>query len=345
MNQLPQSANPVLVTHSRGGVTESFHRGVVCIVNEAGAVVASIGDTSQVCYPRSALKYFQHIPLLVSGAFDHYGFTLSELAIMCGSHNGEAYHVEAARNILRKIGMDESALRCGSQSPTHKSDYLKLIRAGKEPSAIHNNCSGKHSGFLAYCKFMGLSTEDYLSFSHPLHLEIRRITALFHEMEEADIVSGIDGCSAPIFGMPVYNQAVAYKNLISASKFGSDISNACQLLVKAIMVHPEMIAGTKRYCSDLIRVTKGRIIGKTGADGVYSIAIPELKIGICIKLDDGRMGPQYNVAQAILEALNLLSADEKIQLRGYLETDIKNWAGNLTGRTTVSEIVRNVKLS
>lgn len=344
MNQINENCNPILVEHTRGGIPESFHRGVICVVDEAGAIKASVGDVKQVCYPRSALKYFQHIPLLLSGAFDHYGFTLKDLALMCGSHNGETMHTQGASHILNFIGMDASALKCGSQPPTLKADATALIREGKEPNVLHNNCSGKHSGFLAYCKFKGLSTENYLDPNHELHKEIRRITALFCEMNEEDLIMGIDGCSAPIFAMPVYNQAIAYKNLVAPEKFGPEIAEACHKVVKAVASYPEMIAGTKRYCTDLIAASKGRIIGKTGADGVYSIAIPAKKWGICIKIDDGKMGPQYNVAQALLEQLNLLEPEEAQALSSYLELDIRNWSGIHTGSTRVTAVIQNLTI-
>lgn len=345
MNQTDKITNPVLVTHSRGGITESFHRGVICVVNEHGNIIASLGDVKQICFPRSALKYFQHIPLITSGAFEHFGFTLKDLALMCGSHNGEDMHVEGANHILSKIGLNVSNLGCGSQAPTHKSDYVKIIRNGQEPTAIHNNCSGKHGGFLAYCVFNGLSTSDYLNLDHPLHQEIRKTSAMMHEMEPEELIPGIDGCSAPIFGMPVYNQAIAYKNLMAPEKFGTAIAKACHMITEAIATYPELIAGTKRYCTDLISVTSGKVIGKTGADGVYSIGIPSKKWGVCIKIDDGKMGPQYNVAQSLLETLNLVSEEEASKLQGYLESEIRNWAGLTTGKTQVTPIVQNLNLN
>jgi L-asparaginase II len=334
-----------LVTHSRGGITESFHRGVVCVVNEDGNIIASLGDVRQVCYPRSALKYFQHIPLIVSGAFEHFGFTLKELAIMCGSHNGEDIHSEATLGILEKIGMQVSDLGCGAQSPTHRKDYLKLLKAGLEPTALHNNCSGKHSGFLAYCKYHGLSTADYLDLDHPLHQEVRKITALFHELPADSLVAGLDGCSAPIFAMPVYNQALAYKNLVNSEKFGPDIQRACSMIVEAVSTYPEMVAGTKRYCTDLIRASKGQVVGKTGADGIYSIAIPSKKWGICVKIDDGRMGPQYNVAQSVLESLHLIGADVTSELHPYLDVEMRNWAGLVTGKSEVTQQLKDLNVN
>ena len=338
------TANPVLVTHTRGGITESFHRGVVCIVDKQGREVYSLGDVQQVCYPRSALKFFQHISLITSGAFDHFNFSLKELALMCGSHNGEEMHTQTARGILAKIGMGEEHLGCGAQTPTHKKDYVTLLKEGKEPGAIHNNCSGKHSGFLAWCVFHKQPTQNYLEAEHPLHIEIKRITALFHEMAAADLVSGVDGCSAPIFAVPVKNQAIAYKNLLNPEAFGDEkLNRACNLIREAITKYPEMVAGTKRYCTDLMAVTNGKILGKTGADGVYSIAIPSTGYGICIKIDDGRMGPQYNVAQQVLEQLGLLNNEEKMALHPYLINQNRNFAGNFTGETLTTPILAELK--
>lgn len=264
---------------------------------------------------------------------------------MCGSHNGEAIHTEGASHILQVIGLDKRALACGAQPPTHKSDYIRLIRAGENPSTLHNNCSGKHSGFLAYCKFMGLSTEDYLDLNHPLHIEIRKYAALFHEMETEELIPGLDGCSAPIFAMPVYNQAVAYKNLVNPEKFGPQIAAACKMITDAVTQYPEMVAGSKRYCTDLMQITSGKIIGKTGADGVYSLAIPDKKWGICIKIDDGRMGPQYNVAQSVLQSLGLINDIEENQLNMYLRTDNRNWAGHHTGYTEVTKTLKDIHLT
>lgn len=338
-------SNPVLVNHFRGGVVESFHRGVISVVDESGKERFSLGNTRQVCYPRSALKYFQHIPLLLSGAFDHFEFEPKHLALMCGSHNGEEIHTQTAAEILKKIGCVQDNLGCGAQPPTHKNDYLRLIRANEDPCALHNNCSGKHSGFLAWCKFHNQPLETYLQPEHSLHKEIKRISAIFHEIAESELVTGVDGCSAPIFGMPVYNQAVSYKNLTSPKHLGIEgIEKATERILSAIAENPIMIAGTKRYCTDLVAVTKGRIIGKTGADGIYSIAVPERKWGITIKIDDGRMGPQYNVAQALLIALGLLSEEEADQLKGYLVNDNRNYAGNMTGTTEIShELAQNLK--
>ncbi|HEY1045727.1 MAG TPA: asparaginase [Bacteroidia bacterium] len=335
-------SNPILVEVTRGGVLESFHRGVICIVDKDDKVVFEKGDIKQLCYPRSALKFFQQIPLMISGAVEHFGFTEKEIALFCGSHNGEAAHVETVRSILDKIGLDETYLQCGPQMPTLRDDQYALIKSDLPPLRIHNNCSGKHAGFLAYCVYKNYSTTDYIDPNHPLHLEILDVISDFHRYPKDKIKQGIDGCSAPIFAFPVYNQAVAYKNLICPESFGSEIAKACNTLVDAIVNYPEMIAGRKRYCTDLMRFSEGKLIGKTGADGIYSLGIRSKNLGVCIKVDDGKMGPQYNIAQSVVEQLGIFDEASNKQLRHYVNHENKNFGGLVTGETHVSAEVKLV---
>jgi L-asparaginase II len=331
--------NPILVELRRADVLESFHRGVICVVDEHNQVVYSKGDIHQICYPRSAMKFFQHIPLLTSGIFEKYNFTNKQLAVMCGSHNGESIHTEVVHSILTAIGMNEDSLQCGAQPPSLKKDYHQLIRNNQEPKAIHNNCSGKHAGFLAWSKWQSQNINNYLSTEHPLQKEIRRIVSDFYEIESNELQLGMDGCSAPTFAMPVLNQAIAFKNLVAPpSHFDDKTKEAAQRIVDAVTQFPEMVAGSQRYCTDLMRVTQGKIVGKTGADGVYCIGIPEKKWGIAIKIDDGKMGPQYQVAQELLKHLELLSPDEINELEKYREFEMKNFAGNITGKSLVVNI-------
>ena len=324
--------NPVLVNNFRADVVESFHRGSFCVVDQKSQLIWSMGDIGQIAFPRSALKYFQHIPFILSGGFDAFGFTEKDLAIMCASHNGEPMHVDAVTKILSTISLNPETLQCGVQQPAIKSDYSALIRNNQSPSVLHNNCSGKHAGFLAHCMHNKLDIVDYLSPKHALHLEIMKITALFYELEEKDLRVGIDGCSAPIFGMPLLNQALAYKNLISPMVWKDKaLESVCNRIVKSVIQYPELVAGTKRYCSDVMRITKGKVIGKTGADGIYCLAIPHKKWGIAIKIDDGKMGPQYQVAHEILLRLGLLSKKEENALMHHWQLENINFAGNSVG--------------
>ncbi len=331
--------NPILVELKRAEVLESFHRGVICVVDENNQVVYSRGDIQQVCYPRSAMKFFQHIPLITSGIFDSYGFTNQQLAVMCGSHNGESAHTAVVKTILDRIELNEDSLKCGAQPPALKKDYHEMIKNNQEPQPIHNNCSGKHAGFLAWSKFKQKATESYLSPEHPLQQEIRKVVADFFELKPEELQLGMDGCSAPTFAMPVINQAIAFKNLVCPPKhFDDKTKKAAERIVNSVVEFPDMVAGTQRYCTDLMRVTKGRIVGKTGADGVYCIGIPSKKWGIAIKIDDGKMGPQYQVAQELLKNLNLITEEEVAELEKYREFEMKNFAGNITGKSLVVNI-------
>jgi len=334
-----KTENPILVERYRGGVLESFHRGVICVVNKHNKIVFSLGDVEQICYPRSALKLFQIIPLLESGAVEHFGFTMEEIAIMCGSHNGEPEHLRVVHSILKKIGLDKSSLHCGPQYPTLNEDKNEMIKHDHKPEDIHNNCSGKHAGFLALCVFLDLDVENYFDANHPIQRIIKTVTAEMHEYPEDKIVTAIDGCSAPIFSLPVYNQAVAYKNLIYAEQFGHVRKKACETIISAVTDYPYMVAGTQRYCTEMMEICGNRIFGKTGADGVYSLGFIRENLGCTIKIDDGLMGPQYAVAQELIEKSGMFSEKDLQPLRHYAYQHVFNWNKWETGITKVNEEV------
>ncbi len=333
------NCNPILVDVFRGEVLESFHRGVICIVDADQKIIYSEGDTQQICYPRSALKFFQQIPLLASGAADALGLSEEELAVTCGSHNGEAMHVAAVDSILKKAGLERSALKCGAQYPTHRKSANALLASGQKAEAIHNNCSGKHAGFLAYCVFRGWDTEDYLNPQHPLQAEIRKLVSDFHAYPETLLHTALDGCSAPIYSIPVYNQALGYMHLAKFAKEDSSLGKACKRLINAAGKYPLMIAGTGRYCSDLMLQSGSRIIGKTGAEGIYSLAFTEEIIGACIKIDDGKMLPQYNVAQKLVRQSRILSDEQLTPLETYEESAITNYNKFETGTLRVNPAI------
>lgn len=331
--------NPILVEVFRAGVLESFHRGVVCIVDRDEKVVYSEGDIHQLCYPRSALKFFQQIPLLMSGAAEHFDFNTEEIAIMCGSHNGEDRHIQMVNSILKKIGLSPDHLLCGAQYPSDKRSANRLITSGEKPGAIHNNCSGKHAGFLAYSVFLGADIKTYLEPHHPTQTEIRRIAAQFHAMDEAAMHVALDGCSAPIYAIPVYNQALAYMRLVNPAFGDTKLREACDRVVHAAREFPFMIAGSGRYCTDLIQTCADELIGKTGAEGIYSLAFHKEIFGACIKIDDGKMLPQYNVAQKLVERSGLFSKETLAPLHHYMEEPLRNFNNWETGSIKVSDAI------
>lgn len=325
--------NPILVTRSRGAITESFHRGSICLINEKGEVVQALGDIHQMSFTRSALKLFQSLPLIETGTADALGFTEEELAITCGSHNAEEAHTKAVESILAKCGLDTSYLKCGAQMPTGRIPRKALMASNSKPTDLHNNCSGKHAGFLALCIHKGWPTEGYLEESHPVQELVKSTCAEMFEIREQDFVLGEDGCSAPNYATSLYHQALAYKNLV-VPQANEARNKACERVVQACLKHPFLIAGSDRYCTDVIRASEGKVLGKTGADGVFCMAFPELKMGAAIKIDDGKMGPQYTVAQAFVEALGIRLHED---LSKYRDTPIKNWNKHEVGTQQPSE--------
>jgi len=331
------SLNPVLVEVYRDRVLESFHRGVVCVVDANGKVIYSEGDIQQMCYPRSAMKLLQVLPLLMHGGMEKLGLTLEEIAVMCGSHNAEPEHLRVVNSILGKIGLDKESLRCGPQYPSSKKDANALIKADEKPHHIHNNCSGKHAGMLAMCRLMDWPVENYIDPQHPLQQMILDVCAEVYEYPKEQMVTALDGCSAPIFSVPVYNQAVGFKNLVNPETFAPVMQQACHTIIEAVSKYPFMVAGSKRYCTDMMQITAPYIIGKTGAEGVFCMAFTKEKIGVCIKIDDGKMLPQYNVAQALVEASGIFEAEKLAPLHHYMEEPIANFNKFTTGKIKVRD--------
>lgn len=339
MNLVP---NPVLVESWRGKTLESFHRGAICVVDKDKNVVFSAGNIHQICFPRSALKLFQHIPLIESGAFKHFGFNLTELAIMCGSHNGENLHQETVQGILQKIGLSENNLKCGPQMPSLKEDAQQLIQQKGSPKAIMNNCSGKHAGFLALSVFLKTDIRDYWKPEHPVQQRIKKVVAEMHETDEHSMDVALDGCSAPIFSLSVYQQAVGYMRLTGADvHLDSARQEACRLIMEAVTRFPYMIGGKNRYCTDMMQAYGNQIAGKTGADGIYSMAIPHLKLGATIKIDDGKMNPQYLVAQHLIDFLKIEALNSNSNLDRYRKEGQKNFNGFITGPLTIASGIFN----
>jgi len=324
--------NPILVEVYRANVLESFHRGAICVVNENNEIIFSKGNVEQICYPRSAMKFVQVLPLLVLGGIEKFDFTLQEIAIMCGSHNAEQEHLTVVESILSKIGLDKNHLYCGPQYPSSKRDADQLIRENKKPEHIHNNCSGKHAGMLALCQLINAPIHDYINPVHAIQQLILEYVEKIYEYPKEKMVTALDGCSAPIYSIPVLNQAIGFKNLVS-NHYEEKLANACKIVMEAVSKYPFMVAGSKRYCTDMMQITAPQIIGKTGAEGIFCMSLPKQKIGVCIKIDDGKMLPQYNVAQAFVEATGLFSQETLEPLHHYLQEPLINF-----NKLTVGEI-------
>jgi len=316
--------NPVLVEATRGPLVESRHRGSLAIVDASGKIILAVGDVAVPVYPRSAIKALQAIPLVESGAADALGFEDAELALACASHNGEAAHVNSARVMLMKAGLSEEALECGPQWPALMPDVAELVRADETPCPLHNNCSGKHAGFLGLARVMGVETTGYIKPEHPVQ---REIVAVLQELTGAELtadVCGTDGCSIPTYAGPLAGFARAFARFGTGEGLDPLRAEAAARLYEACVGEPFMVAGTDRFCTDVMTGLHGRAMVKTGAEGVFCTSVPEHGLGIALKCDDGATRASEVMMATILEALLDLDDEEAAVLDRKVNPVLKN---------------------
>jgi len=328
-----------LVEVWRGPIVESRHRGHIAAVTGAGKMVAALGAPDTVTFVRSSGKPFQALPLIVSGAADRFGLTVQEIAIACGSHSGEAVHVETVRSMLRKIGVDESALKCGVHEPFSAEVARELARNQQPPNVLQNNCSGKHAGMIGLARQVGAPTETYDQWTNPVQQMIGRTVSQFSDVSLDRIAIGRDGCGVPVFGVSVRAMALMYARLVAPpDAFDEHARDAAQRVVRAMISFPEMVGGTQhRLDTELIRAGNGRLISKIGAEGVYTIGVLPCNdwpsgLGLALKIEDGddhRARPP-----AVIEALRqlgVLTKPELTALADYAPTAITNRRGERVG--------------
>jgi L-asparaginase II len=279
--------DPVLIEVTRGPVVESRHRGAIVVVDAAGRRRAAIGDVEQVVFPRSAVKALQALPLVESGVADRFGFGNAELALACSSHNGEPRHVETAAAMLARAGRSGADLECGPQVPAAEAAAYDLIRSGQQPTALHNNCSGKHAGFICVCAHRGFPVKGYVEPEHPVQREITATLAAMTDTRLDASVRGVDGCSIPTYAIPLDRLALAFARFITGEGLSRDRSAAARRLAAACMAEPWMVAGTGRFCTAAMTALRGTLFVKTGAEGVFCAALPDSGLGIAIKCEDG----------------------------------------------------------
>jgi len=322
-----------LVHRTRGPLVECIHRGHIAVVDSEGSVIRSIGDPQYITFARSAAKPLQANPVIASGAAERFGFTESEIALVCSSHNGEPHHIEGVRSILAKIGLDESYLQCGEHAPLHPPSAKSLRNEGKKPGAIHNTCSGKHSGMLALARHIGASLDDYKRPEHPVQRMMRETVSSFAGLRPEAILLGTDGCGVPVFGMPIASLAAAYARFGAAIADSNERAQACRTIRSAIQAHPEMIAGEDRFDTALIRGTQGKLIGKMGADGVFAVAYPKLRLGFCLKIEDGSLTALYPAVAEALKQLGWVNEQEFQSIAEFHTVTIRNWGKDKVGVT------------
>ena len=318
-----------LVEVTRGQQVECVHSGSVAVVDLAGRVLYQAGDPEFVTFARSTIKPFQAAPFVRAGGLAHFGYSERETALLCASHSGETMHVEAVQSMLHKAGCDQHHLRCGCHIPMRYGADDR-VPADAVFTQLHNNCSGKHAGFLAACVQHGYPLDTYLAPEHPLQQQVRASVAHFAGVRAADLKMGIDGCSAPNYALPLARLALAYARLAQDAA-DSDYGDTLPLLFRAMTQHPELVSGTGRNDLAFMQTGAGDWVAKIGADGVQVIGVRSAGIGIAVKVVDGNMRALYTAAVAVLQQLGLVTAPEATPLAPWLRPQLHNFMGLWTG--------------
>ena len=325
------SQSELLVRVSRSGLTERQHRGFAVVVDGSRNIIYSLGDAHHKTYMRSCAKPIQSLPLVMTGAADHFQLTHREIALICSSHYAEEEHRQVLVSIMSKSGLDEGKLRCGTKTSL-KLDYaFELARRGEPLNQLFNDCSGKHLGMLLLCIRNNWILEDYLAPDHPVQQLIKKTLAEFCVLDEDELAAGIDGCSAPVFYLPLINMACAFNRLANPGLCPEKFRTASERIFASMTEYPQMVAGSGGFCTALMRVTGGRMVAKIGAEGVYCVGICKQRIGLAVKIEDGRMDVLSTVVIRLLEKLDLISSDEVEQLASFYRRPVLNDLGLKVG--------------
>jgi L-asparaginase II len=334
-----------LVEIKRGSITESSHYGHIVAVDGDGQVVTQVGAPERITYLRSSAKPFQAIPLITTGAADRFHFSTQEVAIACGSHNGDLEHIEAVKSMLDKVGLDESALKCGTHEPYSPDAAQRLRERGEKPNVLHNNCSGKHAGMLALALHLKSDIATYDQPEHPVQVAISQAIAQFSGLPVKSIAVGVDGCGVPVHGVPARSMAIMYSRLmLPHASFDNRTRAACERIVSAMTTHPEMIGGnTESLDTALMRAVPGRLIAKAGAEGLFTAGVDPCErwprgLGLALKIEDGDKGSRAR-RPAVVETLRQLSVlpDTALQaLSCYAKSIICNHLGETVGEAIAS---------
>lgn len=330
------TSNPVLVELWRGPAVESRHRGAFAVVDADGALQAAAGDIDRPVFPRSAVKLLQALPLVASGAADALGLGDAELALACASHGGEPAHVATAAAMLAKAGLDEAALGCGAHWPSFEGASRALARSGAEPGALHNNCSGKHAGFVCLGCLMARAqgadpaafVRGYVQPEHPVMREVGAALAAATGCRLDQAPMGIDGCSIPTYGLPLRQLALGFARAATGQGLSPGHARAAQRLRASVAAQPFMVAGSGRFDTRVMQHFGERVFCKVGAEGVYCAALPELGLGLALKMDDGNTARAAEVLVAELLAHRVARSEaDHAALAPWRPASLHNWNG------------------
>lgn len=334
-------ANPVLVELTRGDVVESVHRGAVAISDARGNVVFALGDIALPVYPRSALKPLQALPLLESGAAEAFHVTDEEIALACASHSGEPMHTQRVSAWLARLGLGEQDLACGTHPVRYEPVAEEMIRRGEKPTRIHNNCSGKHTGFLAVARHWDVATAGYERHDHPVQQAVAKATGEMAGIAQ-ELPWGVDGCAAPNYALSLASFAHALARFADPRELAPQRAHAVRRIVAAMIAYPELVAGTGRMCTTLMRAGGGRVAVKTGAEGVFAAIVPHAGLGIALKIDDGAGRAAETAIAFVLDRMGLVDHEA---VRDLIHTPLRNTRDAVTGERRPAAALAEARLT
>jgi|HubBroStandDraft_1064217.scaffolds.fasta_scaffold00055_36 L-asparaginase II len=318
---------PIFVEVLRGALVESRHRGAAAIVDSAGRIVRSWGDIERPVYARSAIKPLQALPLVESGAADRYGLGAAELALACASHHGQPIHVEAVTRWLERIGLGSGDLECGAHLPNDTASAQALIRAGTAPTAVHNNCSGKHSGFLCTARFKDEPTRGYIEPDHPVQQRVARVLGEMTGLDLGRAPRGRDGCGIPVIGTSLFGLARGFARLADPADLHDERRAAAKRLLDAMAAMPIMVDGASGLCNAVMSVAGRSVRLKGGAEGVYCAAMPGLGLGLALKIEDGGGRAAQLAMITLIDRLGGFDDAQRAALDSSLRPVLHNVAG------------------
>ena len=323
-----------LVEVTRGEVVECIHRGDIAVADSSGNLVCHAGDPQKYSYLRSAAKPLQAMNVHVSGAHEAFNFGGAETAVMCSSHYAEEFHLRTVRSILTKIGLTEEHILGGVVTSLNPAHALKLAWDNVELSPLFSDCSGKHAGMLAVCVHKQYDLPTYLSPDHPCQQNICRILGEICAIPVDRIDIGIDGCSAPVHAMPLLNMATGFARMANVDGLEEKFRKGAANIFHSMNSHPQMVSGTGGFCTELIRLTNGKLIGKVGAEGVYCVGVKDRDLGIAVKVENGSMAVLPPIVVSVLAQLDILDEYELQALDSFQRpqnvNDVKTVVGAVT---------------
>jgi L-asparaginase II len=322
----------VIVSVTRGEIVESRHEVVACLADARGTVTMATGDVERPVFLRSSAKPFIAAAVVASGAAECFGFDAKEIAVACASHNGEPFHVDTVRGMLSKIGLDVASLRCGAHAPSYEPAALALTAAGEAPSAVHNNCSGKHAAILAMCVHLGLDPTTYLEVAHPAQQRILALCARLAGEDVSSLPLGVDGCGIPVYATSLRRAAQSFARFATLDRVADDDARALEIVRVAMQAEPRYVGGSERFDTALIEVTGGRIVGKAGAEGVHADALLREGLGLALKVADGARRAAAPAAIELLREVGAFAPGEAEALGDFASPVVRNVAGAAVGR-------------